>query len=230
MITPDQKRICKAIVSVFETGKAAPDYTACTILSDGAGISYGAHQATDRADSLDAILIRALDLGIGRAEEVRRVLALLQADATARYSSVASAPAEVRQAVALLRELGSDPIMQRAQEEVFEAGYWLPAQRQAEEMRLIHPLCWAIVYDTCIHSGPGGVARIRARFPEVPPVRGGDERAWAAAYVRARRAWLASRGGIVAATVYRMDAFLSLIGAGNWALTPPFRARGVVVA
>lgn len=230
MITFEQKRLCKAIVSVFETGKAVPDYTACTILSDGAGISYGAHQATDRADSLDAILIRALDLGIGRADEVRRVLALLQADATTRYTSIATAPAEIQQAGALLRALGADPVMQRAQEEVFEAGYWIPAQRQAEEMGLVLPLSWAVVYDTCIHSGPGGVASIRARFPELPPARGGSEQAWVSAYVRARRAWLASRGGIVAATVYRMDAFLALIAAGNWSLTPPFKVRGVVVA
>lgn len=229
MITPEQKRTCKRIVGVFETGRPDPDYGACTILRDGAGISYGAHQATDGADSLDAILLRALDLGISRADEVRVALSLMQADASTRYSSISAAPAEIRQAVTLLRALGSDPVMQRAQEEVFEANYWIPAQRQAEEMGLRTPLAWAVVYDTCIHSGPGGVARVRARFPELPPARGGAEAAWISAYVRARRAWLAAQGGIVAGTVYRMDAFLSLIAAGAWDLVLPVTVRGVVI-
>ncbi len=229
MITEQQRRAAQAIVSIFETGKAQGDPGAVAVLPDGAGISYGIHQATDGADSLDAILIRALELGVGRAAELRELLRHLQADESARYSSLKGAPAWLVEGAALLRALGSDPVMQRAQQEVFEALYWAPAARQCVEMGLILPLSWAIVYDTCIHSGPAGVGRIRARFAELPPSRGGDERAWAIAYVRARRSWLLSRGGIVASTTYRMDAFSALMVAENWTLATPFSVRGVTV-
>ena len=230
MITAEQKRACKAIVSIFETGKAAGNPAACTILPDGAGISYGAHQATDAADSLDAILVAYLRLGGAMQAEAREVLALVQADISTRYRSISSASPGVVRAVDLLRKMGADPVMAQAQEEVFERLYWQPAQDQAEGMGLIEPLSWAICYDTAIHSGPGGIAKIRARFAALPPIRGGDERVWAKAYVEARRAWLASRGGIVASTVYRMDAFLALMAAGRWDLALPLTVRGVVIA
>lgn len=229
MITPDQKKACKAIVSIFETGKAAGNPAACTILPDGAGISYGAHQATDASDSLDAILVEYLRRGGAMSAEAKEVLALVQADVSTRYRSISGATPGVVRAVELLRKMGADPIMAEAQEAVFERLYWQPAQDQAEAMGLVEPLSYAICYDTSIHSGPGGIAKIRARFPELPPIRGGDERVWAAAYVAARRAWLAGMGGIVSKTVYRMDAFSALIAAGNWALTPPFTVRGVTV-
>lgn len=229
MITEQQKLACKAIVSIFETGKAAGNPAACAILPDGAGISYGAHQATDASDSLDAILVEYLRRDGAMQSAAKEVLAVVQADVSTRYRSISSATPGVVHAVELLRKMGADPIMAEAQEAVFERLYWQPAQDQAEGMGLVEPLSWAICYDTAIHSGPGGIAKIRARFPELPPIRGGDERRWAAAYVTARRAWLASRGGIVAQTVYRMDAFSALIAAGNWALTTPFSVRGVRV-
>ena len=230
MTTAEQKSAAKSIVSIFETSTAFGDYSAAAILSDGAGISYGAHQATDGSDSLDAILLRYIDTGGRRAADVRPILAIVQADKSTSYMSTASAPPEVRQAVATLRSLGTDPVMQAAQEHVFETSYWAPAERQCIEMGLVLPLSYAIVYDTCIHSGPGGVAKIRARFSEVPPVRGGDEKVWAAAYVKARRSWLAgSSNPLVQKTVYRMDAFSALIGEGRWMLETPFRVRGVTV-
>jgi len=229
MITPEQKRVAKSIVSIFETGKAAGNPAACTILPDGAGISYGAHQATDASDSLDAILVEYLRRGGAMQAEAREVLALVQADLSTRYRSISGAAPGVVRAVELLRKMGADPVMAAAQEDVFERLYWQPAQDQAEGMGLVEPLSWAVIYDTCIHSGPGGIAKIRARFAALPPIRGGDERTWARAYVEARRAWLVSRGGIVAQTVYRMDAFSALMAAGRWDLAVPLTVRGVVI-
>ena len=55
-ITVEDARRIKSIVSVFETGKAEGDPAAVVVLPDGAGISYGLHQATDRAGSLDEIV------------------------------------------------------------------------------------------------------------------------------------------------------------------------------
>jgi len=51
MITAPQKHAIDCIISIFETGRVptAAAYATCTILPDGAGISYGKHQSTDRA-------------------------------------------------------------------------------------------------------------------------------------------------------------------------------------
>lgn len=231
MITPQQKEKCQAIISVFETGKADGDPSAVAVLSDGAGISYGRHQATDGSDSLDAIVLRAIELGHPLSAELKHLLTKLQSDGSTAYRSMPNEKLGgwLWDAVKLLRECGNHPVMLQAQNEVFDSMYWAPCAAQCVQMGLIYPLSWAVVYDSCIHSGPGGVARIRARFAEMPPSRGGDEKAWVSAYVRERRAWLTGRGGVVAKTVYRMDAFLALIRDENWDLLTPFRVRGVVI-
>ena len=88
-----------------------------------------------------------------------------------------------------------------------------------------------IVYDTCIHSGPGGVAVIRSRFPQLPPSKGGDEKVWAAAYVAARRSWLLeNKNPLVQKTVYRMDSLNEIIRSGNWDLSTPLIVRGAKIA
>lgn len=230
MPTLREKDLCQSIVSVFETGQAKGNPSAVAILSDGAGLSYGVHQATDRSDALDRILLRYLDIGGTRVADATEVLRLVEADATTRYTSLRSAPPNVQRAAELLAELGKDPVMVAAQIDVFDADYWNPAVAQAKEMGVERPLTIAVLYDTAIQSGIGGIANIRKRFPEVPPSRGGDEMRWTVAYVKARRAWLASHSNpLVRRTVYRMDAFLQLIAESNWWLLPPFTVRGVIV-
>jgi chitosanase len=133
--------------------------------------------------------------------------------------------------VNLLKTAGSDPKMHQAQEEVFDRDYFQPAVNHANQIGLTKALSLAVVYDTCIHSGPGGVTMIRNRFAEKSPANGGGEEAWVRAYISARRAWLAGNANpLVQKTVYRMDALMELVNAGNWDLKTPFKLRGVVVA
>ncbi len=63
-ITPQQKKIIDAIVSINETGKIPSEksYSTVAILADGAGISYGKHQATDKSGSLDKIVKKYKEL------------------------------------------------------------------------------------------------------------------------------------------------------------------------
>ena len=118
--------------------------------------------------------------------------------------------------------------MRTVQDEVFTQNYWVPAVNHCTSMGLTLPLSYAVIYDTCIHSGPGGVYKIRRLFPDVPPSLGGYEKKWTSAYIRARRAWLGSSSKpVVRKTVYRMDAFISLIERGAWELEPPFTVRNV---
>lgn len=218
------KAKAQALVSVFETGKVGGDYSAIALLPDGAGVSYGKHQATDAGGNLDQILLRYADLGGMHSAELSTYLDRLEENATAQFSSLDEAPPWVVGLVELLKKAGRDPTMQEAQRQIFDEQYWQPCKAHCESMELELPLSWAVVYDTCIHSGPAGVANIRRKFSSVPPSRGGLERDWTTDYVRARRNWLASygpEGHIVRRTVVRMDVFLSLIDQYNWELDTP---------
>lgn len=230
-LPPEKRRIIWSILSVFETGKPDGDYGAVAVLQDGAGISYGKHQATDRADSLDAILLRYVDLGGARSAEIQSFLPKLVADETSSLTAgkPETWPSWAADLVELLEECGSDPVMKKAQDEVFSERYWNPCRDQCLAMKLVLPLSWCAVYDTTVQSGPSGVANIRKRFPGSPPSGGGDEKAWTRAYLEARRKWLSEytdaahpeRNATVRATVYRMDALLRLVEAGNWDLVVP---------
>jgi chitosanase len=211
----------KKIVNVFETGRAAGDYGMAVLLHDGAGISYGRSQATDKGGNLDRIVYRYLDLGGSLGDQLRPHLNRLDTNETAKVDPD-NPPGWAKDLMELLREAGEDPKMRQAQDEVFDEQYWVPAANQAVAMQLVEPLSWAVVYDSTIHSGPNGVSRIRPLFPEMPPSRGGDERAWTRAYVAARYAWLAGHSRLaVRNTVYRMQAFQSLMDAGKWSLALP---------
>jgi chitosanase len=97
-------------------------------------------------------------------------------------------------------------------------------------MALTTPLAHLAVYDTVIQSGPSRVDSLRKNFPEVPPSRGGDEKAWVAAFLKARKAFLLSSSNtLVQRSVYRVDAMLGLATAGNWELATPLTYRGATV-
>lgn len=226
----DKKDTIQSIISIFETGKAAGDYGACVILPDGAGISYGKHQATDRANSLDQIILTYQDLQGEFSEEFDQYLKHLADNDSAKIDRK-NPPTWCVDLMALLKKAANDPIMHAAQDNIFDSNYWEPAVKQIVLMKLTSPLSAAIVYDTCIHSGPGGVAKIRKLFPESPPSGGGDEKRWVVAYVKARKKWLLGFSNpLVQKTVYRMEEFQKIIDNGNWDLTLPFKVHGVVIS
>lgn len=228
MVEEKYKAIIDSIISIFETGRppSKEAYSSVTILRDGAGISYGKHQSTDRAGSLDAVLWKYIELGGAHSFALMPFLDRLKRDETVAFSD---AP-WVSQLADLLRAAGSDPVMHQAQDYVFDRGYWFPAVDQAENMGLIMPLSYAVVYDTCVHSGPAGVTKIRERFPELPPKGGGSEKDWTREYVLARREWLdSSSNRLVRNTTYRMDEFIRLMNRNQWYLDPPLVVRGVQI-
>ena len=220
MIGADARRMVERIVQVFETGSASDSgYGVAAVLRDGAGISYGRHQCTDRAGSLDHVVMLYLDLGGELLDG--DVLRMLQRDESTQWDP-GNLTRDQRDILDRLEQAGADPIMREAQDRVFDVHYWQPAARQALDLRLAHPLSWLVIYDSTIHSGPHGVARIRPRFPALPPSRGGDERVWVKQYVAARRLWLAThRLEAVRRTVYRMDVIEHLIDHDHWRLLSP---------
>lgn len=231
-ITPAQKYAVDCIVSIFETGRipTAAAYATCTILPDGAGISYGKHQCTDKAGSLDAVVKRYIELGGQHAAAFRGMLPYFASNKSTTEPPRGPWSAETTAAVNLLKQAAADPKMHQAQDEVFDANYWAPAVNACASMGLKSALAHAVIYDTCIHSGPGMVTNMRNRFAAVPPAKGGDEKEFIKQYCQARETWLASSSNeLVRRTVYRMDAFQALIAEGNWDLRLPLAVRGVVI-
>ena len=231
-VTPEQKRAIDSVLSIFETGGIpGPDsYSTCAVLADGAGISYGKHQCTDRAGSLDAVVMRYIELDGARADELKVYMPHLVSNASTKVNPKKT-PVWLRDFMTALKLAGRDPLMQQAQDEVFDRDYFHPALNHAKRIRLTTALGLLVIYDTCIHSGPGRVDTHRAAFPEKSPANGGDEKAWVVAYLRARRSWLAAnKNPLVQKTVYRQDAMMELVKAGNWDLRTPFTCRGKQVS
>ena len=71
---------------------------------------------------------------------------------------------------------------------------------------------------------------LRKRFPEKPPVKGGDEKTWIKQYVDVRHQWLKNHSKkILQNTIYRTQCFKTQIQNNNWNLDQPVRANGVNV-
>ena len=232
----EKKRICQAIVNVFETGVPSGNYGALAVLRDGAGFSYGRSQSTDGGDVLDEICFQYGNAKGAWSTVVAKHIERLVCDGTISLapwtagSYPASWPAWAIELADALRKAGTDPAMIAVQDRVFDERYWIPAAKQCDEMKLVLPLSWAAVYDTAIQSGPGRIWSMRALFPQSPPSKGGSEKIWAQAYVTARHQWIAGFTGkdaahtaAVRSTTYRMDAFDAFIAAGNWQLDTPLQ-------
>ncbi len=230
-VSDNQKKVIDSVLTIFETGRlpSPSAYATCAILSDGAGISYGKHQSTDRSGTLDKIVDLYIAKGGKQADELKQFVPKLALNETAKLDPK-NIPSWAKYLMGVLKTAGADPVMQAAQDEVFDANYWVPAMGHVQRIGLQTGLGALVVYDTCIHSGSGGVAIIRARFPEAAPCNGGDEKAWVMAYIKARREWLAAnKNPIVQRTVYRMDAFSEIARSGNWELATPLTVRGVKI-
>jgi chitosanase len=230
-ITADQRYAIDCVLSIFETGRmpSAKSYSTCTVLPDGAGISYGKHQATDRSDSLDLILSVYIAAGGKYAPSIQSFVPRLKSNETAAVDPK-NLPSWVKDLMDVLAAAGTDPIMQKAQDDVFDKGYWKPAADLCARLGIKTALGHLVIYDTCIHSGIGGVGNIRKMFPDPSPANGGTEHSYIRTYVNSRRIWMASHSKvIIQRCVYRMDALLSLMNEGNWDLRMPFLCRGIKV-
>lgn len=227
-----QKHVIDCVLSIFETGRVptAASYSTCSILADGAGISYGKHQCTDKSGSLDLVVKKYIELGGTHAEALKVYLPYLAANTSSTEPPKGPYKAETTNLINLLKTAGADPKMQEAQDIVFDANYFAPAVNHANQIGLTKALSLLVVYDTCIHSGPGGVTMIRNKFAAKSPANGGDETVWVKDYINARRTWLAGNANpLVQKTVYRMDALTEIVNAGNWDLNTPLKVRGVSI-
>ncbi len=242
MLTYLQKRTAQAIVNVFETGSPSGDYAGITVAAGDPGhLTYGRSQTTLSSGNLARLVASYCDAPIATCSAgLRAFLPRLEArdvtlDSDARLHS-------------LLHDAAGDDAMRCIQDEFFDRAYWHPAVCAAESLAIQSALGTAVVYDSFIHGAwarlrDATLARLGLPAVAVPPApaakpassstasASSDEHAWIAEYLARRRDWLLNHPNpLLRRAVYRMDTFLSLVGAANWDLTLPVEAHGVCIS
>ncbi|WP_051398221.1 chitosanase [Runella limosa] len=121
----------------------------------------------------------------------------------------------------------NDNIMCVTQDIFFDRYYFQPAVAFFVHHQFTHPLSLLVIYDSFVHSG-GVPNHLRQRFPEVPPLMGGNEKRWIKQYVDVRYEWLANHSKkLLRNTRYRPQLFQRLIADNNWNLDRAFETQGV---
>ena len=215
-----QQQAAKAIVNIFETGRLKGDYGRVTVAADDPGhLSYGRSQTTLASGNLfllihqyctapNARLGARLSPFLGRLRD--RDLTL---DTDFELKTI-------------LAEAGSDPVMQKVQDQFFDASYWQPANRLAAGLNLTSALGVTTVYDSVIHGSFQRIkASTQASFQGAPAP---DEKQWVARYLALRHAWLANHTNLLLRkTVYRMTTLQELTTTNKWELEAPLKIRGI---
>jgi len=220
-ISTKQKRVIEQTINAFETGSAHGRYDALVVLKDGPDkkpqITFGRSQTTEYG-SLKKLLLLYIELGGKFSEDFKPYLPNL---------GIVPLSADINFKNKLKLAGATDIVMQQAQDTFFDKNYYIPAINWGAKNGFTLPLSALVIYDSFIHSGKI-LDFLRKKFPEKVPADGGPEKDWIKAYVKARRAWLATaENPVLHTTVYRMDCMLARIAEGNWLLEVPFRAQGV---
>lgn len=221
--TEIKERILEAI-NVFETGSTAGEYDNITIYADGKPDAHGNPT-------------RQITFGRSQTTEQGHLKHLVQAyiDNSGTFASqlapylpkigVKPLVDETEFINTLKKAAQEDDIMRTTQDAFFDKHYFQPAVQFAKNNGFTLPLSMLVIYDSYIHSG-GILDFLRKRFPESPPKRGGDEKAWTKAYTQTRHNWLLSKGGLLAKTTYRTECFTLLMVNGEWMLQNSILANG----
>jgi chitosanase len=229
MITPRQKSKIERVINVFETGVPEGKYGALAKFKDYRDpetnaniiqITYGRSQTTEFGNLKSLLKHYIDDNGI-------------YADKFSSYiSKIGIKPSLCNDQVFCdtLKIAGnSDPVMKTCQDEFFDSYYYLPALGWFKQMGFTLPLSLLVIYDSFIHSGTI-LPFLRQRFPEKPPVMGGDEKTWILQYVDARHKWLSTHpNSVLRKTVYRTLCLKKQIINNNWNLTQPVMVQGQVI-
>lgn len=218
-MTVENKQRILSVVNIFETGSADGEYDDISIFKDGKGntrqITFGRSQTTEQGNLKQLIEAYIANKG------------MFANDLKPYVSKIGVTPlVDDTDFIALLkRSAQEDDTMIKTQDAFFDKVYYQPAFKFFTDNQFSFPLSMLVIYDSYIHSGRVPDF-LRERFPESPPVRGGDEKAWVKAYVKTRHEWLLTKGEPLSKTVYRTQVFSVAIAAGDWMLGSPLVANG----
>ena len=219
ILTDRQQLIDIQVIYVFESGSPKGNYAALAIFDDGPHrirqITFGAAQFTEFGgvsptnshSNLDELVQAYVDGGGVYSDGLIPYL-----DKIGVYSLVDDSKFKDL----LLKAAKEDPVMKIVQDDYFKKKFFDPAMQWADEFHFVLPLSSLIILDSFNHSGQI-FPFLRARFPEMPPALGGDEKTWDKQYIDARRAWLENNTNPnLPPTVYRADSLLAEIERDNW--------------
>jgi chitosanase len=221
-LTALQKSTAQAIVNIFETGSIRGNYADVTLLPGDSGqLTYGRSQTTLASGNLYLLIQDYCARSDGAlSAALKPYLAQIEARDSALNSDMTFR--------GLLKDAGSDPVMQDVQDAFFDQVYWDPAMRSADALGAQSALGAAIVYDSTVHGSWALVRDMtRKQFGELKQI---GEVQWMSDYVETRRQWLATYPNpLLHKTVYRMDAFRQIINASNWKLGLAVVVRGLTI-
>lgn len=221
MLNQLQKKTALAIVNIFESGKPLGDYGCVTVLKGDTGhLTYGRSQTTLGSGNLALLLHAYCDAGGALSDALMPFLPAFD-----RKDFKLDLNEKVK---GLLREAGKDPVMIKVQDDFFDRVYWEPALKSADYIGVNKPLGISVIYDGRIQGSYHAIRDMTiSRYGQVNDV---GEEEWIKAYVSVRRDWLANNANnALHPTVYRMDAFRSLINENKWDLPLPLTVRNVVI-
>lgn len=220
MLTELQKKTAQAIVQVFETSKlgGSDAYSQVTVLQgDTGGLTYGREQTTLMSGNLYLLIKDYVERQGAFAQPLSLYLERM-ADCDASLN-------RDQQLRGLLVNAGHDPIMLTVQDDFFDRVYWLPAFKTASALGLTLPLSFSVIYDSQIH---GSLKRIINMVGLPRPMNVPQEQYWINTFLQDRYNWLKNHGNpLLRKTVYRQEAYFSMIQANRWNLELPLIVRGV---
>jgi chitosanase len=222
MLTITQEKTAQSIINIFETSSVRGDYSNVTLLEDDPGhLTYGRSQTTLASGNLFLLIRNYCNLHGKFSQELSAYLTRLELkDFSLDFDNYFHN---------LLRAAADEAIMRDTQDLFFDQYYWQPALRTYANMKFNSPLGAAIVYDSFIQGSWIKIRNLTNQQYGSPETVG--EHAWLKAYVKERRKWLANNDKpIIRATVYRMEAFQSLINNDCWQLELPLVVDGTEIS
>jgi chitosanase len=184
-LPPALKSCAEQMISIFENESTALQYDYVENLHDGRGYTAGRAGFVTR----DSDLLQVIEVyGRLRPNNVLSdfVPILKEVRGTASTERLKALPAAWRKAA-------SDPLFRRAQDQVSDELYYIPAMKAANDLHLRSPLAKFALYDATIQHGLGedsdsldGIIRAATRAAGGPPDKAGEER-WLTAFLTARK-------------------------------------------
>ncbi len=252
-LNAQQMATIDAIVGAFECGRPFHYGQVAASIKDKGGFSYGKHQVSHTSGGLHALISEYCKEPAADIDNVKQLKTYLpdlkvapepgrkEANYEEKYKkwreSIEPVRVKLIEDTALKNVVGlcaADPAMRRVQDAYFHQKYMLKAIEHWTDAGFKTALGLAIIYDTCIHSGPGFWTDVKGDVEKVvgAPPSAANEPQWLEAYCQWRRDWMLRKAaanpkdfGILEKTVYRPDTFLALIKAGNWSLSLPVFAH-----
>lgn len=227
-ITQDKIRLIKSILSCFEQGSVKPKFDELYLLKDGPflngekrrqiTISVGVTQYGNMGD----LLTRYSKTSGKYAAQFKPYLNKIKDPGLVNDSNFKSL---------LVKAAREDPIYVSLLDSFFDEKYIYPAIKWTEDRGMSEPLSYAWVCDSFLHSGTV-LPFLLKKFPEVPPSKGGSERAYGLAYLKARKNWLQNHTDSTLKKLWtRPNWYIKQMENGNWKLDKfPISPNGVSIS